>query len=116
MNSFNTQAQNPASIDIGLHPAFTPSAIHPMNEEYIARMVDMCRQHNIDLIMFTLPRLPGNTMAVGNYHEFHKYATDLAAQYGIPFGDLLYIREDVLKIEDTFLLMDTTPMVICPSP
>ena len=102
--SFSANEQIPDEISVGYYAAFNPQKFVPENTEYLQKIIDLCKEKDIDLIFLARPRVAANILATGNYDEFHNYVQALADANQIPFWDFVYLRPDVLTIEDTMFM------------
>ena len=99
--SFNGGMQTPGELIVGIYSVYNPNKFRPENVEYFNRIVALCKEKKIDLILMPRPRLAANILAGNNYGEFHEHMQRLADENGISLWDLTYLRPEVLKIEDT---------------
>lgn len=94
-------AQKPGEVVKGTSTKYDAKKIRPENMEYLNRIISLCKESNIDLIFLSRPKVAANVIGDGNYGEFHDYVQKLADENSVPFWDLTYIRQDVLKMDDT---------------
>lgn len=94
---YKTQAQDPAAIDLPAG-AIDVFSLDTVNRAYYDEIVALCRKHDIDLILFCIPRLPATIVAAGDYDGFHKYVTEIAAADGVAFWDLTYVHPELLEV------------------
>ncbi|MCI8375708.1 MAG: hypothetical protein HFI29_09785 [Lachnospiraceae bacterium] len=74
---------------------------------YLERIVKLCREENIRLILVTAPSFDEYLEAIGPYDPAHAYIKELAAQYEVPYLDLNLCKEEYLSLaEDSFLDVD----------
>ena len=59
-NSIFVNAHDPASIDIGVYDTFKVEKISQQSLAQFHEIVALCREHDIQLVTFSLPILPGN--------------------------------------------------------
>lgn len=103
VNSITNDAQNPRSVEIGATDTFNLDAVNQASLKVFYDIVELCEENDIDLVLFTLPILPGNLIATGGdgYGAFHDYVQELADQMDIPYWDFSYLKESVLKVDSS---------------
>jgi hypothetical protein len=96
--------QIPGENVIGAISRFDIKNVKTKNIEYLNKIIALCKERNIDLIFLARPRLAANIIVDGSYGEFHDYVQKLADKNNVPFWDLVYLRPEVLKIEDSMFM------------
>ena len=86
--------------------AFDTEKIRPENTQYLQKIIDLCKERQIDLILMSSPRLAANIFATGNYSDFHTYIQALADQNHLPYWDFVYIKPEYLTVSDTMFIDD----------
>lgn len=75
--------------------------------EYFYKIIDLCREKDIELIFVTSPSPKGSLLEVGNYEEINKYFTDIAKKENIDYYDLNLLRQEIMNLPDN-MYYDTT--------
>lgn len=99
--SVDTASQDPHGVVVGQADTFHADQVAPEALDMLGKIARLCSRNGIDLVLFTLPILPGNLIATGGegYHGFHTYMEDVAADLGVPFWDLTYVRPEQAEID-----------------
>ena len=95
--NYDTRKQDPAAIVLP-NNAVEVFSLEAADRTWYDKIVNICKEHNIDLIMIAVPRLPATILASEDYDGYHKYMEQLAAENGTQFWDLTYVKEDVMVI------------------
>lgn len=90
--------EDEASID-----TFSEENVDSKMLDYYHRIISLCKENDIQVILYSTPILPEAVLLTKGegYQAFYDYATQLAAEDGLQFWDLNFIKEDVATIDHT---------------
>lgn len=72
--------------------------------KYLNKIVKLCREEGIQLVLVTTPFTDFYLQAVGNYDTFYEYMKEYAADHGIEYYDFNFCKPDILTFqEDDFM-------------
>lgn len=66
----------------------------------VAEMIRVCRQNDIELVLYSMPATDFYLNAKGNYDEYVDFVQDFAAQHGYKYYDFNLCKKDFLDLED----------------
>ncbi len=93
--AYSEEAQDPNRVIVPTWDHFSEDAV---SEAAYRRIVSLCRENGIELVLFTVPRLPANIILSGDYDGFHRCMERFAERDGIGFWDLVYVRREHLEV------------------
>lgn len=73
-----------------------------MSRDYLDRIVSLCRENAIELILFTAPYAPPYFERIVNYDLYDSYFQKYAEQNGLIYMDFNYLNNDTFKSTDFF--------------
>ncbi|MDD6571191.1 MAG: hypothetical protein PUF12_02260 [Thermoflexaceae bacterium] len=94
-----------------IYPAGS-AALEPIREEpiseysmkYLKKIIRLCRERGIELVLFTTPMTDYHTAVIGNYDAYHEAVRELAEEQGVAFYDFNLLREDYEDYADELFL------------
>ena len=96
--NYSDVKQDPAAIVLP-NNAIDEYSPETADRTWYDKIVALCKEHDIDLIMIAVPRLPATILAAGDYDGYHKYMEQIAAENGTQFWDLTYMHEHVMQVK-----------------
>ena len=69
-------------------------------ENTIDKIIDLCRQNNIELIFYSMPGSDFYLNERGNYDEYYLYCKNFCAQRGYVYYDFNLAHPDILSLSD----------------
>lgn len=95
--NYDTRKQDPAAVVLP-NNAVEVFSLAKADRTWYDKIAALCKEHNIDLILLAVPRLPATILASEDYDGYHKYMQQLADETGAQFWDLTYLKEDVMVV------------------
>ncbi|MDD4599642.1 MAG: hypothetical protein PHQ46_01075 [Negativicutes bacterium] len=75
------------------------------NEEgffYLQKIIEICKQENIELVLVTAP-MPKSLLAdTGNYQQAHDFFARLAEEEGLEYYDFCLLKPDIAKFPNSY--------------
>ncbi len=81
--------------------AWTEQGMDTQKLEYLNKIIHLCKDNGIDLVLVTSPNPRGTLLEVGNYNEINEYFTNIAENNGIDYYNLNLIRPEILNLSDS---------------
>lgn len=72
--------------------------------KYLKKLVRLCKEEEIRLVLTTTPMTDFHLIAMGNYTVFYNYVYDFAVENEIEFYDFNLCKKEVLNLEDNCFL------------
>ncbi len=72
----------------------------PESLEYLLKIVEYCKEHNIALTWITCPITNFQLMRKGEYDNYVRQVTELAEEYDIPYYDFNLCKNEYLDLRD----------------
>lgn len=66
----------------------------------VAEMIQICKQNDIELILYSMPATDFYLNAKGNYDEYFDFVRAFASQFGYDYFDFNLCKKDFLDLED----------------
>lgn len=70
------------------------------SRKYLDKMVKLCKENDIKLVLVTTPFTPFHIQAMGDYMTYYEFVNSYAEQNGIDYYDFNLCKEEVLPLED----------------
>lgn len=89
---------------------FQPEKVRPENLKAFQSIVDYCRRNGIRLVCVQTALSPSR-LRCDNFEKVHSYYADLCRKYEVPFYDLNYLKQGILKRTDAdYVDLDGHPL------
>ncbi len=82
-------------------PVITENHISKDYLFYFAKIVQYCRENNIELICFSMPMTEFLIEQFGDYDSYLKQARDMCGKYGVPYYDFNCADPSILDLQDS---------------
>lgn len=95
---------NPKRIVNIDNPEIPENVISDYSMEYLNRIVELCREEGIELVLVTTPFTDSHIQIIGNYDSFYQYVKNYAKEKGIAYYDFNLCKPELLDKEyDDFI-------------
>ncbi|MCM1087418.1 MAG: hypothetical protein NC419_04630 [Muribaculaceae bacterium] len=91
---------NPKMITTIDKPEIIESVISGYSLKYLDKIVKLCKEEGIHLVLVTTPFTDFYIQAIGNYDVFYEYVKNYAEANGIEYYDFNLCRTDILDMDN----------------
>ena len=67
----------------------------------VEKIIDLCKENNIELILYSMPCSDFYLNERGNYDEYYSFCRDFAAEKGFSYYDFNLVRPEILSLRDS---------------
>lgn len=106
MASFISKPQGSIDYGYGEDRSFNEKDIDPKALEYLEKSIQLCLDHDIEMILVSGMCTTARMYSVENYQGVTDYFTELAEKYGIRYINMNYLRNREELFPDTVFIDD----------